>query len=217
MVSSRSVEGRPCVRCKSTERHPGGRCAPCSRRAASAWLEMNRERKRLRENQAYHANPEKKRRDAQVWGTRNAERKRTLAALWRLSHPERSRAASEEWRLGHLAKVKEMNRLWRMAHPQSILTYGHAARARRRACPGKHSPAQWRVTRASYHGLCVYCLAPATQRDHVVPLIAGGTNDIDNIVPACKSCNSSKNAKPLLVWLTRRALTTEQERECQRP
>ena len=215
-TSNKSVLGKPCVRCGSTERHPGGRCAPCSRKGASAWLEKNREQKRLRERQKYRENPERQRRQALEWGARNAERKRALAALWRRNNPGRSRGASEEWRLGHLAKVKETNRLWRVAHPQSILTYGHSARARRRACPGKHSTAQWLATRASYHDLCVYCLAPATQRDHVEALMPGGTNDIENIVPACKSCNSSKNAKPLLVWLASRALRTEQERKCQR-
>lgn len=55
-----------------------------------------------------------------------------------------------------------------------------------------------------YGPLCFYCLEVSDQIDHIVPLAAGGTNDLENLVPACKSCNSSKQDKPLLVWLAER-------------
>jgi 5-methylcytosine-specific restriction endonuclease McrA len=79
-----------------------------------------------------------------------------------------------------------------------------ARRARLAGAIGYHSTAAWRELLASYHGFCIYCLAPATTRDHVVPLSRGGRNDIENLVPACASCNSSKHNTPLLVWLARR-------------
>lgn len=48
---------------------------------------------------------------------------------------------------------------------------------------------------------CLYCAAaPATTVDHVVPIIRGGSNHLANLVPACKSCNSSKGAKPFDEW-----------------
>lgn len=31
--------------------------------------------------------------------------------------------------------------------------------------------------------------------DHVKPVVRGGTNDPDNLVPCCRRCNSSKGAK----------------------
>lgn len=46
-----------------------------------------------------------------------------------------------------------------------------------------------------------YCkVSKAGTKDHVVPLSKGGTNYIDNIVPACVSCNSSKRDKFLSEW-----------------
>lgn len=45
-------------------------------------------------------------------------------------------------------------------------------------------------------GLCHYCHQPPTLwlgLDHVIPLVAGGTNRPENIVAACHSCNSSKH------------------------
>jgi 5-methylcytosine-specific restriction protein A len=38
--------------------------------------------------------------------------------------------------------------------------------------------------------------APATQVDHIVPVTHGGTHALTNMQPACKSCNSSKQAGP---------------------
>lgn len=38
--------------------------------------------------------------------------------------------------------------------------------------------------------------------DHVVPLSRGGSNNIDNILPACKGCNCSKSAKTLEEYLS---------------
>lgn len=36
--------------------------------------------------------------------------------------------------------------------------------------------------------------------DHVFPRAAGGDSAMDNLVPVCKSCNSSKGKKDLLQW-----------------
>lgn len=41
------------------------------------------------------------------------------------------------------------------------------------------------------HPTCVYCGAPATTADHVVPVSKGGTTK-DNLVPACARCNSQR-------------------------
>nr|WP_239115333.1 HNH endonuclease [Streptomyces sp. SID8499] len=48
---------------------------------------------------------------------------------------------------------------------------------------------------------CVYCDAPGGTVDHVIPLSRGGQHAEGNLVPACKSCNSSKGDKLLIEWL----------------
>jgi 5-methylcytosine-specific restriction endonuclease McrA len=39
---------------------------------------------------------------------------------------------------------------------------------------------------------CQYCGAPAENVDHVIPRSRGGTHSWDNVVAACKPCNSRK-------------------------
>lgn len=41
---------------------------------------------------------------------------------------------------------------------------------------------------------CWRCGAPATTADHIVPRAHGGTNDRDNLRPACLRCNASTGA-----------------------
>ena len=40
--------------------------------------------------------------------------------------------------------------------------------------------------------VCPYCGRPADTVDHVIPVALGGTDTLDNLVAACKRCNSRK-------------------------
>jgi 5-methylcytosine-specific restriction endonuclease McrA len=41
-------------------------------------------------------------------------------------------------------------------------------------------------------GRCVYCLAPATSIDHVMPRSRGGMHVWENVVSCCRRCNHTK-------------------------
>lgn len=48
---------------------------------------------------------------------------------------------------------------------------------------------------------CSYCERPAVSWDHVEPRARGGGSESDNLVPACRACNSTKGMLPLVVFL----------------
>lgn len=66
--------------------------------------------------------------------------------------------------------------------------------SRKRANGGKHTWAEWQLTQWIFSGKCFYCDEPTDRmtRDHVIPVSKGGTDWIENIVPACLPCNSKK-------------------------
>ena len=56
-------------------------------------------------------------------------------------------------------------------------------------------------------GRCVYCDAPATSLDHVIPKSRGGPHTWDNVVSACGRCNHVKADRGIaeLGWRLKRA------------
>ncbi len=59
----------------------------------------------------------------------------------------------------------------------------------------------WLFALAYFNNQCCYC-GDSTNltKDHIVPLKAGGQYTRNNIVPCCKSCNSSKHTNDMLEW-----------------
>lgn len=61
---------------------------------------------------------------------------------------------------------------------------------------------EWDKLKEDYGYRCAYCAKIKTlAKDHIEALSKGGEHRLSNIVPACKSCNSSKHSKALIVWL----------------
>lgn len=67
--------------------------------------------------------------------------------------------------------------------------------------------AQWAALTRAWGG-CAYCgMADAPlQRDCVLALSRGGRYTLTNVVPACRSCNTSKCNAEVTGWLRRKRL-----------
>ena len=63
-------------------------------------------------------------------------------------------------------------------------------------------PIEERVAISTYNlkDGCVYCGKEATAWDHIVPKWLDGPDEIENLVPSCTHCNSSKGKQPLHVF-----------------
>jgi hypothetical protein len=66
---------------------------------------------------------------------------------------------------------------------------------------------QWAALQEAWKG-CAYCGATDSplQRDCVMAISRGGRYTVDNVVPACAACNTSKCNDEVTGWLRRKRL-----------
>jgi 5-methylcytosine-specific restriction endonuclease McrA len=114
-----------------------------------------------------------------------------------------------QWRRAYIAanykRVIETKRAWRKKNPHAIVAARHRRRAARKRVPSNLTANGIRAVFETFGNACAYCFRTDRKLtvDHVVPLTEGGHDTLDNIVPACGSCNSRKGARSILYMLNR--------------
>lgn len=150
---------------------------------------------------------------------------------YRMSHKEKLKEKGSKYRATHKAEISVSGIKYYLAHQDQIAIKWHEwcithqaeivsyrknhieanelHNAKRRALKYDNTPinellteTQWKTLLAKYNGHCAYCDKEAKLTlDHVIPLSKGGKHSIDNVVPACLHCNSSKGARTPEQWL----------------
>jgi 5-methylcytosine-specific restriction endonuclease McrA len=143
---------------------------------------------------------------------RDPDRQKAYAREWMRLHPDKAREAMRRWREAHRTLCRDRNREYnrrryardpegqkaRIAayyakHPEALRAKDHRYRARRREAAGHFTAREWLDLVRQFGGVCGYCGDPGPlQADHRVPLCRGGTNFIENLIPACARCNQRK-------------------------
>lgn len=213
---AREAQAKVCACCK--RRLPVDHVGPlyCS----DACAERVRSRGRAAAKRQRAVNPEKLRQATAEWKVKNPDKVRSMVKRWKVENAEHVREYNAEWQRANPERVRELGRAnyarhreegkertrrWRRENPERARTLRSAYRARQLRAPGTHTHSEWLARCAQFCHRCFYCeSACMLTPDHVVALVVGGTNFIDNVVPACLSCNASKQDTDVRVWLARR-------------
>jgi len=163
------------------------------------------EQKRAKAKELYKLHPERFKRARDKWTKENPNKARCAVRRWTIANSKRIKQNRENWQRANPQKASQYSKKWRLANPEKVVATVEQYRARKMMAPGTGiTERQWKKLMKKYSYLCIYCgQKKKLTIDHVIPLSRGGRHDIDNIVPACRPCNSSKQAKPLRVWLLR--------------
>lgn len=105
---------------------------------------------------------------------------------------------ASEWRGFNAERHREYTAQWQRDNPDLANARNHRYRARLLSAPGAGwTPEQWQAVLDHYApgGKCLACGKKRKLTvDHVVMLQDGGANDITNVQPLCRRCNSRRES-----------------------
>ena len=90
---------------------------------------------------------------------------------------------------------------WKIENKDKVNIQSQNRRSRKISLPYTFTNEQWDSAKLYFQNFCCYCgkELPLTQ-DHFVAMSKGGGYTIDNIIPSCKGCNSSKHNSDFFLW-----------------
>jgi 5-methylcytosine-specific restriction endonuclease McrA len=146
-----------------------------ARRRELYWenIEKSRTQRRVR----YHNKPEIYRGHRRSSYKRNLETERIYQAQYNQSE-----------------RGKQRSRQFRQQHPEITIN-----RRNRQREAGEFTTQEWIELKTFYNYRCLCCGRQESDIkltvDHVIPLVKGGANTIENIQPLCITCNKKKGTK----------------------
>lgn len=140
------------------------------------------------------AHPDDKKRHGRAYFRRHRERELARLAIWRRTNRAHRRAIVAASR---------------RANPESHCANQARRRARKVAIGGSHKASDITNLLIVQRGRCACCferLLDEYHADHIVALVNGGSNGVENLQILCAPCNFSKHARDPVDFLRSRAL-----------
>lgn len=149
----------------------------------------------------YHADPGRYILKTKIWNKENRDRHNENERQYYQRNKERLAQEKAQYRLDHPDKIKIASRKYNSTHSEKLTSDKIIRRTRKRSVTANLSPSEWNEIKELFGNVCAYCgSVRALCRDHFIPLVSGGPYTYKNVVPACKSCNSSKNHRDFNIW-----------------
>ena len=211
-LTPKALDDFPKDKSKKDGRYPV--CKVCRSPLTKASYAAHQPEERKRRKARYDADPEKYRAASKVFREQNpayvkdyfqkyhAEHRDSLNADRRARYwedPEAERAYRRTYSAANREKVRAVVRAWFRRHPHVSALAANKRRARWANVEDKLTEEQLDEILVFFDFRCGYCLTdlrtlPKHLRtwDHMLPIVRGGSNTPENVIPCCKSCNSRK-------------------------
>jgi 5-methylcytosine-specific restriction endonuclease McrA len=112
---------------------------------------------------------------------------------WRRRHPAEHNAEGRDYYARHKERLAPYFATYIRAHRELRQAIRARRRSRELAAEGSFTTQEWLALLETHGYRCTYCgVGGPLEPDHRISLARGGTNYIENILPACRRCNTRK-------------------------
>ena len=144
--------------------------------------------------QYYQDNREKIIEYVHQYGQNNKGKVQEFHKRYREEHKEEIREYLHQYHQDNKEKLLEWSRRYRQEHPEVHRQSNRRRRALKVDSDGHFTNEEFRLLCETFENKCIYCGQELPLvADHMTPLSRGGSDGIDNIVPACANCNNKKH------------------------
>ena len=158
---------------------------------------LNEKKKEYRKN-----NPEKIKEYTKKYYSENQKTLQEKSLKYYYDNKEKENKKSLKYYYNHQERLQANHRVWTKLNPDKVKLHHQKRAALKKSLPATLTEKQWNKIKEHFQGQCCYCgkESDELQQEHYVPLSKGGEYTKNNILPACKSCNTSKKDKSFNIW-----------------
>lgn len=168
----------------------GACCIPCAKL-----------KQKIKYKKHYEANKKKINSKIKQYKENNKEKKKQQAKEYYQKNREAILEKNKTRYRNKLDYYTKVHAEYRSTHKEqsAMLSARYKARKKNTLCTLTNS--QWEEIKKAFDNKCAYCgKEKVLHKEHFIPVKNGGDFTCNNIIPACKSCNSSKNASSFFDW-----------------
>lgn len=168
------------------------------------YTQKTKEHKHLYNKDYVEKNKEKLNKLAKERYERDREKQLAQRKEYYKDHREEIITRVAEYRKNNKKKIYECNKRYYQTDigRESNRRAGQIRKAREKDLRATFTLEQWNCCKEYFSHACAYCGKESSRlsQDHFVPVVKGGTYTVDNILPVCKKCNSSKQGFDFNDW-----------------
>jgi len=126
------------------------------------------------------------------------------------AHKERYKNRNDKYRVENIEYYRDYFRTYFIDNPDKKIELQTRRRERMDKLPFTLTGEQWRYIKSCFNNCCAYCGKTEEDelkennrqlaQDHFISVVNGGGYILENMIPACTTCNSSKHDKDFFDW-----------------
>lgn len=141
------------------------------------------------------------------WQKKNPDKVKENVLRWRKANPEKRKENLSNYQKSHPEKHREYKRRYQQLHPEKSRIKYHKRKAQKLGNGGSYTFTELQQLFEDQGHRCFHCdkfislnNGKTCHIDHWIPLVRGGSNNIENIRLLCPYCNLSKGDRLPWKW-----------------